>query len=100
MDVSIKHVYFRFIRDLILRSSTLSKNKGFLYILDILDTIKRLLVKLKPNAVILKYLYQRHGTVAQTRQHKNSFSIFTFLYFFIFLFFDFCIFVFFDFLIF
>ena len=39
-------------------------------------------------------------TVAQTRQYKNRFSIFRFLYFFIFVFFSILVFVFFNFCIF
>jgi hypothetical protein len=47
-----------------------------------------------------KHLNCCNTTVAQTRQHKNSFCIFWFLYFLIFVFFDFCIFWFLYFLIF
>ena len=51
-----------------------------------------------PNTETIKSLYSQLR--CQTRQYKNTFSIFKFLYFFIFVFFNILVFVFFDFCIF
>jgi hypothetical protein len=62
------------------------------------DKSVRLRYFVKRNSMLLLNCCDHHyDTAAQTRQHKNSFCIFTFLYFLIF---DFLIFVFFDFCIF